>query len=177
MNYLMILYMAIIPFIGKKPAENTEIFLESISKREIVAFQKTSEKGKAEFQYMEEGDYRLQVVFPQQEGKYLKNKRKTRTLTKASYDADSKTYYYQGIEGFFSVKFSGLKRIDSEDFYAVFRENRDENEIRIIIAQFQTRRDGAEISLSVNVLTAAQFKKATDKVGNDISMMSIPNMK
>ncbi len=177
MRLLFVFLFAALSLFSNRYALNARIFLENNSGGGIVAFQKTSEKGKAAFQYLEEDNYSLQIIFPQQGGKYLKEKRRHNTLTKASYNTKNKTYFYQGKEGYFSVKFSGLKRIDSDSFKAVFRENKEDGELLIEIAQFQTRKDGAKISVQVKVLTAKQFKNATDKVGNDISMYSIQGIK
>ena len=54
---------------------------------------------------------------------------------------------------------------------------RGEDSNQIVISQFQTNKNGAQIALFIKALTAAQFKRATDKAGNDISTLSIPNMK
>ncbi|MEZ5104595.1 MAG: hypothetical protein R2757_08875 [Draconibacterium sp.] len=162
--------------LSQKPAERAEVYLLD-SRGEVVAFQKTGEKGKTAFQYIEDGNYRIMLVFPQQEGKYLKEKRRHRTLTKAAYNEKNKTYYYQGKEGYFSVKFSGTKRIDTENFKAIFHENKDGDESEIEVVQFQTKRKGAQISVQVKKMKAKQFNKITRKVGNDISLFSIPGIK
>lgn len=159
-----------------KPAEKAEVYLLD-SDGEVVAFQKTGEKGKATFQYIDEGNHRIMLTFPQQEGKYIKEKRRHQTLTKAAYNEKNKTYYYQGTEGYFSVKFSGMKRIDAENFKAIFHENKNEDDNEIEVAQFNPRRSGAQISVLVKAMKAKKFNKITRKVGNDISMYSIPGLK
>ena len=179
MKLLLLLFMATFSIFTNKPAKDTQVFVENVKDREVVAFQTVGEKGRAAFDYLKEGEYRLSIVFPQQEGKYIKTKSKNTTLTKASYNEKNKTYYYQGEEGFFSVKFSGVKKIDSEEFDAVFFEEKSptEKEARIVIARFSTRKSGASFEISVKALTAKQYKTATDKLGNDISTISIPNFK
>jgi len=119
----------------------------------------------------------LVIAFPQQEGKWIKEKRKHSTLAKATFNEKNKTYYYQGEEGYFSVKLKKVRKIDSGSFRAVFKENKGDAEQQIVIAEFIAKKNGAQFSLLIKKLTAAQFKKATDKVGNDISMISIPNIK
>lgn len=174
---IIILFIASSIFnLSQKPAERAEVYLLD-SRGEVIAFQKTGEKGKAAFQYIEDGNYRIMLVFPQQEGKYLKEKRRHQTLTKAAYNEKNKTYYYQGKEGYFSVKFSGLKRIDTANFKAIFHENKTDEEPEIEIAQFQTKRKGAQISVRVKKMKAKSFNKITRKTGNDISMYSIPGIK
>jgi hypothetical protein len=45
------------------------------------------------------------------------------------------------------------------------------------MAQFQAEKAGAAITIAVEALTASQFKKATDKLGDDISTISIQGVK
>lgn len=168
--------IGIFPFFSSKPAKNAKIILEDSSGRNLIAFQKTGEKGKVTFKHLDEGSFRMILVFPQLEGKWLKEKTKHSTLAKVDFNPKTKTYFYKGVEGYFSIKFSGVKKIDNEAFNAVFREKRggeaEENEI--IISEFLTKRNGAKISVIVRAITAGQFKKFTDKIENDISMISIP---
>ena len=45
------------------------------------------------------------------------------------------------------------------------------------LGQFEVIKSGASISVEVEAITAADFKKATDKLGNDISTISIQGTK
>jgi len=164
-------------FFQKKPATNARVIIEDAKLRKQVGSQVTGEKGKAGFQYLNEGSYRLLIEFPQQEGKWIKEKKQHSTLAKASFNEKSRTYYYQGTEGYFAIKFNATRRIDSDQFKAVFREVRGERERQIVIAEFQTRKDGARIELTINAVTAKKFKKATQKIENDISTISIQGIK
>jgi len=161
----------------KKPASNARVILEDAKLRKQIGYQETGEKGKAGFQYLSEGSYRLLIEFPQQEGKWIKEKKKHNTLAKASFDENKRTYYYQGSEGYFAIKFESTRRIESDQVKAVFREIRGERERQIVIAEFQTRKDGARIELTITAITAKKFKKATHKVENDISTISIQGIK
>ncbi|WP_340111791.1 hypothetical protein [Maribellus mangrovi] len=174
MRLLFFLLAGLILLFGGKPAKNTGIYLEKGS--QLIAYQLTGDKGKVSFEYLDEGNYKISVLFPQQEGKYIKDKPKHRTLSKASYNAKKKTYYYQGNEGYFAIKFSGLSRIKSENFNAVFHEEKNGEDTYNVILQFGAHGKNASISVSVEALTAAQFKKATDKATN-ISTLSIPNIR
>jgi hypothetical protein len=69
------------------------------------------------------------------------------------------------------------RKIDKDSFKTVFKERQGENEGQIIIAEFLEKRNGARFSIQIKKITAKQFKKATDKVGNDISMISIRGIK
>lgn len=177
MRLLFLLFISIIPFFSGKPAQNAKVILEDISGKREIGSQIVGEKGKATFQYLNEGSYRLAIEFPQQEGKWMKEKPKHSTLTKATYNEKNKTYYYQGSEGFFSVKYKKVRKIDRDSFRSVFKEGRGEDENKIVVAEFIAKRNNAQFSLIIKKLTAAQFKKATDKVRNDISMISIQNIK
>ena len=161
---------------SQKPAINARVILED-AKGEQVGSQTAGEKGKAAFQYLNEGTYRLKIVFPQQEGKWIKEKRRYNNLIKASYNPKNKTYYYQGKEGYFSIKFSDVRRIEKDQFKAVFSEDRRGNRTGITIAGFQTKRSGAGIQVTINAITAARFKKKTRKGEYKISLLSIPNIK
>jgi hypothetical protein len=177
MRLLILLIAVASVFVTSKPATKARVIIEDTILRKQVGYQETGEKGKAGFQYLNEGSYRLLVEFPQQEGKWIKEKKKDSTLAKASFNEKNKTYYYQGSEGYFAIKFEATRRVDSDDFKPVFREVRGERERQIVIAEFQTRKDGARIELTIKAITAKKFKKATLKVENDISTISIQGVK
>lgn len=177
MKLLIFLFVAIFPFFSGKPAMDAKVILEDISGKRQIASQTVGEKGKATFQYLNNGSYRLAIEFPQQEGKWMKEKPKHITLTKATYNEKNKTYYYQGREGFFAVKLKKFRKVDRDSFRTVFKEGHREEENKIVIVEFIAKRNNAQFSLIIKKLTAAQFKKATDKVGNDISMYSIQGIK
>jgi hypothetical protein len=164
-------------FFQKKPATNARIILEDTKLRKQIGFQETGEKGKAGFQYLNEGSYRLIIEFPQQEGKWIKEKKKHSTLAKTSFNEKNKTYYYQGSEGYFAIQFKSTRRIDSDQFKPVFRELKGENERQIVVAEFQTRKAGARVEFLIEAITARKFKKATHKIENDISTISIQGIK
>jgi hypothetical protein len=164
-------------FFHKKPATNALVILEDAKLHKQIGYQETGEKGKAGFQYLNEGSYQLLIVFPQQEGKWIKEKKQHSTLAKASFDEKNKTYYYQGSEGYFAIKFESTRRIDRDQFKPVFRELRGERERQIVIAEFQTRKDGARVELTINAITAKKFKKVTQRIQNDISTISIQGIK
>lgn len=177
MKLLIILFIAIFPFFSGNPAKDTKVFLQDISGKKQIASQIVGEKGKATFQYFNEGSYRLVIEFPQQEGKWIEEKPKHSTLTKATYNKKNGTYYYQGSEGFFSVKLKKFRKVDNDSFRTVFKEGRGEAERQVVIAEFIAKKNGAKFSLIIKKLTAKQFKKATAKAGNDISMISIQGIK
>lgn len=156
--------------------QDAVVIIENIRSSELVAWQQTGGNGKVTFQHLDEGNYRLLLEFPQLEGKWLRENRRHRVLTKASYNPKNKTYYYQGEEGYFSVKFSKIRRIESESFKAAFREIRMEDNNEYLVARFQTNKNGAQISVLVKKITAAQFKRAVEKIDRDISQISIPRV-
>ena len=171
MNLFVLLFFTLFSIFSGKPASKTEIYLEKGS--ELIAFQLTGKQGKVTFDHLDAGSYEILVLFPQQEGKYIVEKRKHQTMTKATYNAKNKTYYYQGIEGYFSIKFSGISKIDGENFAAVFNEETGDEVNRNSIVEFGAHKNGASISLSIKAITASDFKKAADKIGQDISSQSI----
>ena len=176
MRLLLVLFITLFSVFGGRPTEKTEIYLEK--GKQLIAFQVSGEKGKVAFNHLDAGSYRISIVFPQQEGKFIKDKPKNRSLSKAAYNPRKKTYYYQGTEGYFAVHFSGISNIKSENFVAAFNEEKDEDSAYYVIAEFGAHRNNAGIGIRVETLTAAQFKNATEKKGtNDISMLSIPNLR
>jgi hypothetical protein len=177
MRLLILLFAIGSIFITSKPAKNARVILDDVTNRKQVGYQEVGEKGKAGFTYLNKGNYRLIIEFPQQEGKWIKEKKKDSTLAKASFNPKNKTYYYQGREGYFAIKFEATRRVDSDEFKPVFREVKGERENQIVIAEFQTRKDGARVELTIKAITAKKFKKATHKVENDISTISIQGIK
>jgi hypothetical protein len=177
MRLLLLLFIGLFPFFNGKPAKDAKIILEDIAGKKQFEMHTVGKKGKASFNHLVGGSYRLAIEFPQQEGRWKKQKPRHSTLTKATFSEKTRTYYYQGSEGFFSVKLNKFRRIDRDSFRAVFKEGRNEASQKIIIAEFIAKKNRAQFSMQIKKLTAKQFKKATAKVGNDISIISIQNIK
>jgi hypothetical protein len=174
----LLLILSITAFLfGKKPVSEARFFLEDTGIKKQLAFNETGEKGRMAFTYLTKSSYRLSVEFPQQEGKWIKEKKRHSTLTKASFNEKNNSYYYQGTEGYFVIKFKSQKRIDKENFRPVFKEIKEEDGNKITIAEFRTRKNGAGLELRVKAITAKQFKRATMKIKNDISTLSIQGIK
>ncbi len=167
---LLVLFNFLIP---GKPAPKAGVYLEKGS--ELIAYQSAGENGKVIFHHLDAGSYRLSLTFPKQDGKFLKDNPRNRTQTKAAYNPHKKTYYYQGEEGYFVVRFTDLSKVKSENFHASFSEEKDEKNTFVVVTKFGAHRNNASIGVSVRAITAAQFKKAADRAGNDISTLSIPN--
>lgn len=177
MKLLIFLYISVVFIFAGKPAQNAKIILEDISGNNEIAAQIVGEKGKASFHYLNGGSYRVAIEFPQQTGKWIEEKPKHSTLTKATYNEKNGTYYYQGSEGFFSVKLKKFRKVDRDSFRTVYKEGRRGDDSKKVIAEFIAKRNNAQFSVQIKKLTAKQFKKATDKIGNDISMYSIQGIK
>jgi hypothetical protein len=177
MRFLVVVFLLVSTLLSAKPVAKAKLILEPGSGREVIAVHNTGELGKVSFNYLDAGYYLLYVEFPQQEGKYIKESTKHTTLTKVTYNGKNRTYYYQGLEGYFAVRLNGLKKMNKESVQAVFRERHKEDKLQILMAQFEAAREGASITIAVEALTASQFKKATDKLGSDISTISIQGVK
>jgi len=175
MQLTVLLLTAFFGIFPGKNAEHTEVFLEKGT--QLIAYQITGEKGKADFRYLDAGSYKLSVVFPQQSGKYTETKPKHQSLTKAIYNSRNKTYYYQGNEGYFALKFSGISKIKSENFLVVFREEEQAQKRFIVISEFGAHGKNASLQVSVRAITAARFQKASKKADTNISTISIPNIR
>lgn len=177
MRLLILLLVSVIPFFTGRRTADVHVYLEDSTGTALLAYQKTGNIGEVAFKYLDGGSYQLSVELPQQEGKYIKEKQRHQTITKATFNIKTRTYYYKGDEGFYSVKIKKSKKIDKESFSAVFKEHRTEDENLYTIAKFLIKSDGGELGLVVRAITAKQFKRATEKIGNDISMISIPGTK
>jgi hypothetical protein len=118
---LLIIFVFSGSVVFSKTIPKAVVTLESGSGKEVIATQKTGESGKAGFYFLDPGYYQMLIEFPQQEGKYIEGKQKHSTLTKVTYNGAKRIYYYQGTEGYFSVKIVGLKRIDKETLQAIFK--------------------------------------------------------
>ena len=178
MQILSFLLSVFLIFGSGKPAEKAVVFIESQQRNQKpIAHQITGETGKAAFKFLDEGNYRMLIDFPQQEGKWIEEKSRHYIITKSTYNPKNKTYFYKGSEGYFSVRFSRLRKIDSENFRPVFREIKQEDNSLINLLDFETKKNGGQIQVKINVLTAKQFKRKTDKIDQDISEISIPGQK
>jgi hypothetical protein len=178
MQILTFLVSVFFIFGSGKPVEKAVVFIESQQgNQKPIAHQITGESGKVAFKFLDEGNYRMLIDFPQQEGKWIEEKSRHYTITKSTYNPKNKTYFYKGTEGYFTVKFSGLRKINSEDFKPVFREIKQEENRVINLLDFSTRRNGGQIQVKIRALTARQFKRKTDKIEQDISELSMPGMR
>lgn len=177
MKHILLILVIALPFFSGKPTPGVNLYLEDGQGSNLIAYKQTGEQGKVSFGFLDGRTYRLLVEFPQQTGKWIEEKPRHATLSKAAFNPKNKTYYYQGMEGYFAIKFSGLRKIEHEKFNPVFREIRMEEGIQIIVLQFQTQRNGGQVNVQVRTLTAAQFKRKAEKASNDLSMLSIPGIK
>lgn len=177
MQILAFLSSVLIIFGIGKPVSNAIVFIESPANDKPIAHQITGEKGKASFKFLDAGNYHMLIDFPQQDGKWLEEKSKYYTITKSTYNPKNKTYFYKGTEGYFSIKFSGLRKINSEDFKPVFREIRQEDNRLIHLLNFYIRKNGGQVQVKIKALTAKQYKRKTDRIEQDISEISIPGQK
>ncbi len=177
MQNLFLLLAAIIPVLFGKPASDTFITLKNSSTQETIAFQRTGAKGKVVFKYLDAGNYQLLIEFPQQKGKWIKEKPRHSSMTKAAYDERSETYYYQGSEGFFSVSFSSIRKHNNEKFNPVFREHRQKEGQPIEILNFRINRNGGQIKMKVKALTARQYQRKAEKASKRLSTLSIRGIK
>ncbi|MFW5773339.1 MAG: hypothetical protein ACOCWD_01550 [Tangfeifania sp.] len=175
MQILAFLLSVFLIFGSGKPAEKAVVFIESNKRNQKpIAHQITGETGKAAFRFLDEGNYRMLIDFPQQDGKWTEEKSRHYTITKSTYNPKNKTYYYKGEEGYFFIKFSRLRKIDSEGFKPVFREIKQKDNSLINLLDFKTRKNRGQIQVKIGALTARQFKRKTDKIEQDISEISIP---
>ncbi len=174
MKILLILLLSIWPFNPGRKVINAIVTVEDARTGNPVVWQRTGDEGKVSFRFLDAGNYSLAIELPQMGGKWISQKRKQYVATKATYNPKNKTYYYQGDEGFFAVKFMNLRRIDTENFTPVFREIQHEKGYQYVIAQFQLQRNRGQLSVQIKALTAGQFKRAVEKTDTDISMISIP---
>jgi len=177
MKQFLFILIFTLPFLFGKRTPGVDLYLEDGQGRNLIAYKQTGEQGKATFGFLDRGTYRLLVEFPKQTGKWIEEKPRHATLAKAAFNPKNKTYYYQGIEGYFAIKFSGLRKIEPEKFQPVFREIRQDEGNQINVLQFQTRRKGGQVTVLIQTLTAAQFKRKAEKAANDLSMLSIPGIK
>ena len=133
MRILIIILAIIWPFSPGKPVKDVLVTVENSRSKEPVAWQETGENGKVSIAHLDEGDYQLVMEFPHLDGKWIKTAKRHHVLTKAAYNPKNKTYYYQGEEGYFSVKFFRTRRISNENFNAVFREIRGDRNFKYVI--------------------------------------------
>lgn len=177
MQHFLFILLFIMPFwVGQRVAF-VNFFLESGTGRGTVAFQQTGQKGMVSFEYLDAGTYYLLVEFPQQRGKWIEEKPRHSSMTKAAYDEKNNTYYYQGSEGYFSIRFSGLRKQNKEKFNPVFREKQHEEERTIEILNLQVKRNGGQIKMKVKKLTARQYQRKAEKATERLSSLSIRGIK
>ena len=102
MRLIVILLVSILSIFSGKPAKNTEVYLEK--GRQLIAYQITGEKGKIDFQHLDPGSYRISVILPQQDGKYIKEKPKTSHVNKSHLQSQKENLLLPGRRRVFCPK-------------------------------------------------------------------------
>ena len=76
MNLFILLFFSILSIFIGKPAEKTEVYLEKGG--QLIAFQATGEKGKVSFKHLDEGSYKLLLIFRSKRANTLKKSPSTK---------------------------------------------------------------------------------------------------
>lgn len=175
-SLIVIFILATFFSIAGEPVPGAEVYIEQETGKEPIAFQQTGDSGTASFAYLDKGVYRVYLVLPRQRGKLAGGDEKVECDLMAGYHADKKTYFLQQPEGYFTVQFSGFKKLAASGFAPGFGD-RSRGSNRILVGTFEVDGNNGSITLAIEAETAKTFAKNVMKVKHDAAMSAIRNMK
>ncbi|NPA37561.1 MAG: carboxypeptidase regulatory-like domain-containing protein [Chlorobi bacterium] len=160
-----------------EPVPGAEIIIEQEPAGDPVAYQITGSSGTATFAHLDKGVYRICVILPKLEGKLIKGSDKVKTDTKSVYNSEKRTYYIREPQGFFAVKFDGIKRIAGANIAPVYEKVKSAGEQKLFIGRFTVSEDSGEITIKVEGITPKEFQSKASKVMHDAAKTTINNVR
>ncbi len=162
-------------FIPGHPGEhvrNAVVYLETEAGNLPVAFQKTGKSGGITFAHLDKGVYKLVMVLPQQAGKYARDYNEVQADIQVAYHSDKKIYFFQEAEGYFTIRFSGIKNLTDSNVTPMYEIQEKANN-RIITGKFEVDGKYGSVTMKISALKQKSFQKLVNKYKHDAEMAVI----
>ncbi len=166
----MLLYM-----LSGHPGEkvrNAIVYLETESGGLPVAFQKTGKAGKVTFAYLDKDVYKLVMSLPQQKGKLTRETEGEPTDLQVAYHTHKRIYFFQGREGYFTLRFTGIKNLSDSNITPMLERDPKLND-RVITGKFEVDGNYGSVTLKISALSHKSYRKLIDKYRHDSEMAVI----
>jgi len=160
-----------------EPVPGAEVFVEQEPNEEPMAFQQTGSSGTITFDHLDKGVYSIYIHLPKLEGKLIKGREKVKAETTSVYDANKKAYYIREPQGFFTVKFDGIKKIAGSNISPAYEKVKRNDDSRLLIARFTVTDNSGEITLKVEAITPKEFESKAKRVKHDTAKNTINNIR
>lgn len=158
-----------------KPLVDVKVYVEDLETGDIIASQEPSKQGLVSFNQLKKGTYRLVVVLPKQEGKYIDNKDKK---YRVAYHSAKRIYMLQEPIGFFVFRYSGLKNLTSSKVIPMYETHQlKNNKLRHIIGKFEVKNKQGSLTMEIDALTSRKFQKIMEQVRNDPELVLVSRVK
>ncbi|MDX9908890.1 MAG: carboxypeptidase-like regulatory domain-containing protein [Mariniphaga sp.] len=158
-----------------QPVPGAEVYLVQEGSDQPVAFVTTSDKGKASFANLSGGMYYIKVNFPRQSGKMMRGRNNPGTKLEVGYHNDKKIYFVKEDEGFFTIKYSGIKQFVNKNITPIYNLTLEGRSKQVEIGKFEVSRNNGAFTMEIRAQKPKKFGKTVEKVIGDLGMVTIRN--
>ena len=160
-----------------EPVPGAEVIVEQEPHDDPIAYQLTGSTGTVTLDNLDKGKYRIFLVVPQLSGKYVKGKDKVKSDLKSIFSPEKRTYFLREPQGFFAVKFDGLKRIAGSNIHPSYKKIRNSDKEKLLIAEFVVTQTPGEVTIKVEAITPKEFENKAKKTKHDTAKATINNIR
>jgi hypothetical protein len=157
-----------------KPVNEAAVFLEPEKGDVPVAFQLTGKSGKATFNHLDKGAYKIVLTLPDLAEKHAGENLNLPGDFQFGYHNAKKKYFIREAGGFFMIRFSKLKNLAGSNIIPTFKTD-DDNPFRRVAAKFEVENNFGGITMQIRVLSEKKFRKLINKYKNDMKMTVVEN--
>ena len=157
-----------------KPVCEAAVFLEPEEGDVPVAFQLTGKSGKATFNHLDKGAYKIVLTLPDQVEKHAGENLSLPGDFQFGYHNAKKKYFIREAGGFFMIRFSKFKNLAGSNIIPTFKTD-DDNPFRRVMAKFEVEDNFGGITMQIRVLSEKKFRKVINKYKNDMKMTVVEN--
>jgi len=160
-----------------EPVPGAEIIIDQSPYDDPVAYQVTGSSGTITFDHLDAGTYKIRIILPKLDEKFTKGQNKVKADMKSVFNAEKKTYYIREPQGFFAVKFEGLKKVAGSNIAPTYEKTKSAKGEKLLIASFTIVENMGEITIKIEGLTSKEFASKAKKTMHDTAKAVIRNMK
>lgn len=158
-----------------EPVPGAEVFIEQEGNSQPVAFIQTGDNGKATFSNLSGGMYRIKVTLPRQSGKLMRGSNNINCELQVGYHNDKKQYFLREDEGFFTIRYSKIKRFANKNITPVYNLQLEDRAKRVEIGKFEVNGNNGSFTMEIRAQRPKKFESMVEKVKGDLGMVTIRN--
>lgn len=162
-------------FTPGEPVPGAEVYIEQEGNNQPIAFIQTGDNGKATFSNLSSGMYRIKITLPRQSGKLMRGSNNINCKLQVGYHNDKKQYFLREDEGFFTIRYSKIKRFENKNITPVYNLQLEERSKRVEIGKFEVSGNSGSFTMEIRAQKPKKFEKMVEKVRNDLGMVTIRN--